>query len=85
MRLLKDKVYIHYFIDIDGLIVDLISLEVDKDELDENYKLQDLFNKLLSLRLLDIRVINTSLVGKAKLYGFSTLEGHCEIIYDNNF
>lgn len=79
MRRLKDKIYIHFFVDVDGLIINLISLDVDVVDLDESHKLKTVFNKLVEDSLIDLKAVKRLMVFDSKIMGFSTVEGIVEI------
>ena len=40
---IKERAHIHFYVDIDGLIISLITFEIDKDELSEHHKVEYLF------------------------------------------
>lgn len=79
MKVLKDKVYFHYCIDIDGLIVDLISLEVATSELKEHHDLESFFDYLIKNDYIPNNPVRLMTELESKLIGFSTVEGSVQI------
>lgn len=72
---LQDKCYVHFYINIDGLIINLISLVVQKADLNKSNKFENFFLSLLDIELLQIDTIKNFIESHGELRAFSTIEG----------
>lgn len=81
MKILKGDIYIHFYFDIDGLKIDIISLSVDYNNFDTNHNLKSLFYECLNSGLIDAGLVEMASNYNLKLMGFSTVEGQKEIKY----
>lgn len=76
---IKERAHIHFYVDIDGLIINLITFEINKDELSEHHKIVHLFEYCIQEDLIDLDSIKLMMNIDSRLMGFSTIEGQVQV------
>ena len=57
MKILKATAYYHFYVDIDGLMVDLLSVQIDSSELNGDHGVDKLFKVLIKDHMINLSLL----------------------------